>query len=207
MPISAEALRADADLMAQPVSRYYTEILCGPGGTANAAVADGAVHVSWYPQTGEPRKLLLDHALSLLRRGNYRQADPILQSLLARFPDDPQVLYNYGMMLSDQRQAEPAARLLQHLAEIAPEHSHGWTAPGVALSRAGQRPEAVRAFQRALEIDPANAYAARNATAIISETNPAEARPLFEKAVAVLKDDQQTLAGLRHLHVEPWPQG
>ncbi len=195
LPISAEALRADADLMAQAVSQYYTEIFRGLRGTANVAIADGAVHVSWYPQTGEPRKLLLDHALSLLRRGNYRQADPILQSLLARFPDDPEVLYNYGMMLSDQCQVEPAVRLLQHLVEIAPEHSHGWTALGVALSRAGQGPEALRAFQRALEIDPANAYSARNAAAIIAETNPAEALSLFEKAVAVLKDDQQTLLG------------
>jgi tetratricopeptide (TPR) repeat protein len=195
LPISAEALRADADLMAQAISQYYTEIFRGLGGTANVAVADGAVHVSWYPQTGEPRKLLFDHAMSLLRRGNHRQADPILHSLHARYPDDPQILHNYGMLLSDQGRLEAALSLLGHLAEVAPDHANGWTALGVALSRAGNKPEALKTFQRALEVDPANAYAARNAGAIIAESNPAEALAFFEKAVAVLKDDQQTLLG------------
>ena len=195
LPISAEALRADHDLLAQAISKYYTAIFQKLGGTANVAVADGAVHVSWYPETGEPRDLLRNHARSLLTSGNYREADPILHSLHARYPDDAEVLYQYGMLLSDHGRLDLARSLLEHLVEVEPDHSNGWTALGVALARSGLRSEALKAFRRALELAPANAYALRNAGAILGETDPAEALPLFEKAAAILPEDPQTLLG------------
>jgi Flp pilus assembly protein TadD len=195
LPISADVLRADPELLGQAVSKYYTAIFQKLGGTASIAIAEGAVHVSWHPETGEARHLLFDHALSLLKKGNCREADPILHSLHTRYPDDQKVLYNYGMMLSDQRRLDVACRLLERLVTIAPDHTEGWTALGVALARSGDQPEAVKAFRRALQLDPANAYAMRNAGAILSETNPAEALPFFEKAAEILPDDQQTLLG------------
>ena len=195
LPIAVEALRADQNLLAQAISQYYTEIFKKLGGTANIAIAEGAVHVSWYPQTGEARELLYEHAASLLKRGNYREADPILHSLHVRYPDDERVLFNYGMMLSDQGRLDGARSLLAHLVEIAPSHSPGWTALGVALSRGGDKENGLKAFRRALEIDPANAYAMRNAGAILNEIDPAEALPLLEKAAELLPDDQQALLG------------
>jgi tetratricopeptide (TPR) repeat protein len=195
LPISAEALRADSNLLAQAITQYYRQIFRKLGGVANVAVADGAVHVSWFPQAGEARKLLFEQALSLLKKGGYREAEPLLQSLHARYPDDAEVLYNYGMMLSDQGRVDTASRLLAHLVEVAPDHSNGWTALGVALSRGGDKTAALKAFQRALELAPSNPYALRNAGAILSETSPADALPLFEKAAQMLPDDQQTLLG------------
>jgi hypothetical protein len=88
LPIAADALRANPDLLAQAISEYYTAIFRKLGGTANVAVADGAVHVSWHPQTGDARDLLFGRSLGLLKQGNYREAEPLLHSLHARFPDD-----------------------------------------------------------------------------------------------------------------------
>ena len=195
LPISADVLRADRDLLVEAISKYYTAIFQKLGGTATVAIAKGAVHVKWYPETGEPRDLLFNHARALLKRGNYRDADPILHSLHTRYPDDAEVLYDYGMMLSDQGRLDLACGLLERLVELEPDHSNGWTALGVALARTGDKPEALKAFQRALRLDPANAYALRNAGAILGETAPAEALPLFEQAAAILPDDQQTLLG------------
>jgi Flp pilus assembly protein TadD len=195
LPISADALRANPDLLAEAISQYYSEIFRKLGGTANVAVTEGAVHVSWHPETGAARDLLFHRALALLKNGNYREADPLLQSLHARFPDDNEVLFNYGMMLSDQGRLDQACRLLSHLVELVPDHSHGWTALGVALSRSGNKPRAAEAFQAALKLDPSNAHAMRNAAAILAESAPAEALPLFQKAAAVLPNDQQTLLG------------
>jgi tetratricopeptide (TPR) repeat protein len=76
-----------------------------------------------------------------------------------------------------------------------PAHSHGWTALGVAFARSGNRPRAAEAFQAALKLDPSDACALRSAAAILAETVPAEALPLFEKAAAILPNDQQTLLG------------
>jgi tetratricopeptide (TPR) repeat protein len=195
LPIAADTLRASPDLLAEAISQYYSGIFLKLGGTANVAVTEGAVHVSWYPKTGAPRDLIFERALALLQKGNYREADPLLQSLHARFPDDEEVLFNYGMMLSDQGRLDLASSLLAHLVELTPDHSHGWTALGVARSRRRDAQGALEAFQTALRLDPANAYAMRNAGALLIEADPAAALPLFEKAAALLPDDQQTLLG------------
>lgn len=195
LPIAAEALRANPDLLAQAISEYYTAIFRKLGGTANVGVADGAVHVSWYPQTGDARDLLFERSLSLLKKGNYREAEPLLHSLHARFPDDQEILFNYGMMLSDQGRLDQACRLLEHLVELAPGHSRGWTALGVAHVRNRDKQRGLEAFQAALQLDPSNAYAMRNAAAILAETSPADAIPLFEKAAELLPEDQPTLFG------------
>lgn len=195
LPIAADALRANPDLLSQAISEYYIAIFRKLGGTANVAVADGAVQVSWYPQTGDARDLLFERSLGLLKQSNYREAEPLLQSLHARFPDDQEVLFNYGMMLSDQGRLDQACRLLERLVELVPGHSHGWTALGVAHVRNRDNQRGLGAFQAALQLDPANAYAMRNAAAILAETSPAAAIPLFEKAAEILTEDQQTLFG------------
>ena len=158
-------------------------------------VSVDTIQVSWHPTTADPRSLLFDQALALLKRRHYREAEPLLQSLHARFPDDEDVLFNYGMLLSDQGRLDLASSLLARLVELAPGHSPGWTALGVARSRLRNAPGALEAFQTALRLDPANAYAMRNAGALLTEADPAAALPLFEKAAAILADDQQTLLG------------
>ena len=195
LPIAADALRANPDLLAQAISEYYTAIFRKLGGTANVAVTAGAVHVSWHPQTGNPRDLLFERCLGLLKQGNYREAEPLLHSLHARFPDDQEVLFNYGMMFSDQGRLDQACRLLEQLVELAPGHSPGWTALGVAHARNRDKQRGLAAFQTALQLDPANAYAMRNAAAILAETSPTDAIPLYEKAVELLPEDQRTLFG------------
>ena len=196
LPIAAEVLRESPDLLAQAVTEYYTGIFQNLGGTANVVTANGVVHVSWFPQTGKARDLLIEQALVYLKQGNYREAEPVLESLLKAYPEDPLVLFNYGMMLSDQGQLATAIRLLSQLVEIEPDHSHGWTALGAAYVRSGDKKYALPALRKAIEIDPANGYALRNAGAILGETNPVEARILLEQAVRILPDDQQALLGL-----------
>ena len=50
--------------------------------------------------------------------GRYREAEPLLQSLHARFPDDKDVLFNYGMVLSDQGNLQAACSLLGRFVEL-----------------------------------------------------------------------------------------
>lgn len=99
------------------------------------------------------------------------------------------------MMLSDQGRLDQACHLLERLVELAPRHSHGWTALGVAHARNRDKQRGLEAFQTALQLDPSNASAMRNAAAILAETSPADAIPLFEKAAELLPEDQPTLFG------------
>ena len=154
LPIAADALSANPDLRAQAISEYYASVFRKFGGTANVAVSSDTIQVSWHPTTGDPRSLLFNQALALLKKGNYREAAPLLQSLHARYPEDQEVLFNYGMMLSDQGRLDEACRLLETLVQLAPEHSHGWTALGVARSRRRDKGSALAAFQNAIKLDP-----------------------------------------------------
>lgn len=193
LPISAEVLRSSPDLLAQAVSEHYAAIFRKLGGTANVVVSADTVQVSWHPTTGDPRDLLLEQAIAHLKNGRYHEADPLLQSLYARYPDDTDVLFNYGMMLSDLGRLPDACRMLDRLVELSPNHSHGWTALGVARARLGERATALQAFQTALRLDTGNPYAMRNAGAILAENDAAAALPLLQKAAELLPNDQQTL--------------
>ena len=195
LPISADALRANRDLLAQAISEYYTAIFRKLGGTANVVVSADTIQIAWHPTTGDPRSLLFNQALALLKRGHYREAEPLLQSLHARFPDDEEVLFNYGMLLSDQGRLDLACRLLARLVELNPAHADGWAALGVAYARRRQTDSALEAYRTALRIAPKNPHALRNAGAILAGTAPAEALPLFQKAAQILPDDQRTLLG------------
>jgi Flp pilus assembly protein TadD len=195
LPISEDALRASPDLLAQAISEYYARMFRGVGGTANVVVSADTIQVSWHPDKGDPRVLLLDQALELLKKGRYHEAEPLLQSLHARFPDDEDILLNYGMMLSDQGRLPDACRLLERLIQLAPNHSHGWTALGVARSRRGEKASALEAFRTALRLDPTNPYAMRNTGAILIESDTAAALPFLQKAADILPTDQQTLLG------------
>jgi tetratricopeptide (TPR) repeat protein len=195
LPIAADVLAADPDLRAQAISEYYAAVFRKLGGTANVAVSADTIQVSWHPSTGDPRTLLFDQALAFLKKGNYREAAPLLQSLHARYPDDQEVLYNYGMMLSDQGRLDQACHLLEHLVELAPDHSHGWTALGVARARRREATSALAALQHAIKLDPQNAFAMRNAGALLTNSDPNAALALLQKALAILPRDQQTLLG------------
>ena len=98
-------------------------------------------------------------------------------------------------MLSDQGKLDEAVSLLQKLVALEPEHSHGWTALGVALARDGERGASLSAVQRAVEIDPENAHALRNLGALLIQENPEEALPYFERAVRLLPEDQNSHYG------------
>ncbi len=99
-------------------------------------------------------------------------------------------------MLSDQGRLAEAVEVLQELLNFLPAHSEGWTALGVAHARSNTVPEAVKALERAIEIDPRNAHALRNLAAIHGKESPALALPLMQEAARLLPDDQRSQFGL-----------
>ena len=61
-------------------------------------------------------------AQRLANAGRWADAEGVLRGALARFPDDPSVLCNLGIVLASLGQRETAINLLQRAAEIAPEN-------------------------------------------------------------------------------------
>ena len=192
LPVDSALLQADPAMLAASVQAYYEELLTKMGGTAAVAIMDNVVSVTWYPSSGDAVEMVSQHARKLLNRGDYQSAEPLLRMLLAKNPDDGELLYNLGMMLSDQRKLDEAIPILEELVAINPEGSNGWTALGVAYSRNRDMGKSEQALRRALEIDPENAYALRNLGALQQQIAPELALAGLEKAARMMPDDQQT---------------
>jgi tetratricopeptide (TPR) repeat protein len=186
LPVDAALLRDNPAMMVSTVQTFYQECFGKLGGTANILVKDGVVSVSWYPKEGDAAEQVMEHALHLLRQGDYRTAEPLLRALLARDSKHAAALFNLGMMLSDQQKLDEATALLRRFVDLAPDSSHGWTALGVAQSRAGDVAGATGSFGRALEIDPQNAYALRNLGAILRKESPEAALQILEEAARLI---------------------
>ncbi len=195
LPVNPELLRGNPAMLASAVQTFYQDCFRKLGGTANILVKDGVVSVSWLPKAGDPAEQVMEHALSLLRQGDYQTAEPLLRALIARDANHADALYNLGMMLSDQRKLTEAASLLARFVSLVPDSSNGWTALGVAESRNGNVQGAKTALRQALEIDPQNAYALRNLGAVLMNESPEEALPVLAQAARLMPQDQAAQYG------------
>lgn len=190
LPIDSGVLQADPAMLSASVQAYYEQLLRKLGGTAAVAISDGVVSVVWYPTSGDAVELVSEHAIKLLRQGDYPAAEPLLRMLLGRNPDDPEMLYNLGMMLSDQGKLEEATQMLERLVEIEPENSNAWTALGVAYTRRREFDRSEKALRQALKIDPNNAYALRNLGTLQQQATPELALAGLQKAAQLMPTDQ-----------------
>lgn len=195
LPVDPALLRESPAMLVSAVQTFYQDCFRELGGTANILVKDGVVSVSWYPKAGDAAEQVFEHAVSLLRAGDYRSAEPLLRALLARDANHTDALLNLGMMLSDQRNLTEAAALLRRFVDLVPDSSHGWTALGVAQSRDGDVRGATTSLERALEIDSQNAYALRNLGALLGDESPEQALPILERAAGLMPEDQAAQYG------------
>ena len=195
LPVDPALLRENPAMLVSAVQTFYQDCFRKLGGTANILVRGGVVSVSWYPKAGNAAEQVFEHALNLLRAGDYRTAEPLLRALLARDANHTDALLNLGMMLSDQRNLTDAAALLRRFVDLVPDSSHGWTALGVAQSRDGHVQGATASLGRALEIDPQNAYALRNLGALLGKESPQQALPILERAARLMPEDQAAQYG------------
>lgn len=195
LPVDAALLHENPEMLVSVIQTFYQDCFRKLGGTANILIKAGVVSVSWYPKAGDAAGQVFEHALSLLRAGDYRTAEPLLRALLARDANHTDALLNLGMMLSDQRNLIEAAALLRRFVDLVPDSSHGWTALGVAQSRDGDVLGATTSLGRALEIDPQNAYALRNLGALLGKESSQQALPILELAARLMPEDQAAQFG------------
>ena len=196
LPVDEAALKADGGLLASTVRAYYEDCFRKLGGSTAIAVADGKISVTWFGGDEKPAEAILNHAIHLLTQGEFHAAEPLLRGLLAHDPRNGAVLYNLGMMLSDQGRLDEAIESLEELVELDEAGANAWNALGIAQQRKGQTEQAVESLKKAVALDPENAYGLRNLAAVLAGKSPEEALPLFAKAVELLPDDPNAHIGL-----------
>ena len=145
---------------------------------------------------------LRDQVTGLLNQGAFSQVEPILRTLFFRYPNDHRVLFNLGMMLSDQGRLKEAIEMLSRLTRMAPDFADAWNALGVALSRQGNHEDALAALEKSLKLDPENGYTLRNLGALIAKTDPGKAVPYLKQAAELLPSDQAAQYGYGQCLIE-----
>ena len=195
LKIDIDLLRKDKKLREKAVSLFYEDHLGRVGGEVKTEIDGDFIKIYWWPESSKDVDQAIGLAVELLTKGAYRHAEPLLQSLNTLHPDRPDILFNYGMMLSDQGKLEEAINLLSRLTDINPENAEAWNALGIAHLRNQQVDNAKRALRQSYKLDPENGHTLRNLGGLLANENPLEALPLLEKAAEMLPDDQQAQYG------------
>jgi tetratricopeptide (TPR) repeat protein len=190
LPVDPALLRENPSMLVSAIQSFYHQFFLKLGGSANVLVKDGVVAVAWHPTAADPAQQLMAYALKLLKQGDFRGATPLLRAVLVRNPNHKDALYNLGMLLSDQQKMVEAVNLLERFVSLVPESGNGWTALGVAHSRSSNGDRALTSLEKALEVDPQNAYALKNLGALKSKTSPDQGLPFLERAAELLPEDQ-----------------
>jgi tetratricopeptide (TPR) repeat protein len=193
--INISACNDQPDKIRERIADYFADELKSFGGDLKITVTQKEISIKWTPVSKEEPEKLIDYAISLLQQGNIDNAEPILKELLKQSPDNFNICYNYGMVLSDKNDLKNAINLLGKAVKTNPTSADSWNALGVAYQRNKDQESAKKCLEKSYEINPDNPFTQRNLGAIIANTDPKEALIYLEKAANRLPNDMQAQYG------------
>jgi Flp pilus assembly protein TadD len=187
--------QAGTPAFGEAVNAFLTAEFKGFGGHATIRVDDQTIAVVWNPDKQRPNPMAV--IVQKLQQGRQAEGIQLLELLLSSRPDDPVVLYNLGLALSDAGRLERAEQCLRWAAGLNPKDANIPVALGVALGRLGRCDEAVAVLREAVRQDERNPWAHRNLGAMLLQTGKtAEAIPHYQAATKSLSNDQIAWLGL-----------
>jgi tetratricopeptide (TPR) repeat protein len=146
-------IAAPADPTAAPVAA------AAPAGAAPVAPAAPAWNIPKPPARANTE---FSRALTLMRGADASQAILEMQVLTQSYPDLSGPHANLGLLYRNANQLAESEAALAKATERAPWDAQTWTEYGVTLRLAGKFPEARKAYEKAIEVNPSYAPAHRN---------------------------------------------
>lgn len=113
-----------------------------------AAAASGPAPVV----EGSPLAQELAAAIALLRDEHIDEAEPALQAILERWPEQPDALHYLGVLRHTQGRVDEAVALIRSALARVPDNAGGWNNLGNVLLLAGRGEEAAQAYQEAVDL-------------------------------------------------------
>lgn len=141
-----------------------------------AAISLGCVcpHPPIAPMNAQdlPRDLpaasaLLECAQRAQQMGRLDEAESQFRQLLQRFPDHPEALYRFGILLSQRGQKDEAIALVRQSLALAPQEPAWHNNLGNLLAAQGSNADAAQAFMAALQIAPRDPVVWNNLGAVL----------------------------------------
>jgi tetratricopeptide (TPR) repeat protein len=146
----------------------------------------------------EPKAVEIEWALLGAKLGHFAEQEPFLWSLVEQ--DHPEMLVILEVLIDGYIQHYRMLRALQCLdlfLERESENVEAWLGRGWVCERLFYWADAVQAYRRAIELEPANEPARlRLAKALVVTDPPAEAAQEFEALLQRRPDDPEVLLGL-----------
>jgi uncharacterized protein (TIGR02466 family) len=143
----------------------------------------------------------LSRALQLARAGSNAAALRILEALLARTPDEPEVLQLIGMVLRSQGKLTEAEHYLRRSLRAAPDRAHVHSNLGNLLAHQQRYAQAIECYRSALSIAPDYADAWYNLGIVALRTgDPNTARDALERVVAAQPGIAKAWTALGHAY-------
>jgi predicted O-linked N-acetylglucosamine transferase (SPINDLY family) len=155
--------------------------------------ADAHYH-RWLAVFSEHLGLALNAVNCWLDLNQHEQARELLERLLQHSPGDPALRHALASCWLAAGQPGRSRALLAALVQEDPDRRDAWINLGVCNGRLGLLHEALAAFERAQELDPADARMAANRITILKDLGQLEqAQQLWEQ----LPEDQQRQGDVR----------
>jgi len=193
--VPTEARHPGTSAFREAVNAFLQSEFKDFGGTATIRVDDHNISVIWDPEEKQLNPMV--PIVQKLQQGKQAEGIQLLELLLSSRPDDPGVLYNLGVALSDAGRLERAEICLQRAVELKPSDTNIRVALGVALGRMGRDDEAGEVLKAAIAQDAKNPWAHRNlAGMLMKDAKPNEAIPHYEAATQIQPNDQIAWLGL-----------
>jgi predicted Zn-dependent protease len=133
---------------------------------------DRTLTVRWAKRGGF--QSVEDRAQQALASGDVGVATPLLKALIAAEPDNASLLYNLGMVYSDQGRLQEATDLLRQAAALDPGNAQLVVAIGVVYARAGDVASAIETLEQAVRLSPEDPFAHQNLGACLLKQGEAE---------------------------------
>ena len=104
------------------------------------------------------------HLLSVAKmaQSDWPAAEQVFAQAIAKFPDNPVLLANYGAVLQELGKLEQAIASYERAVSVYPMYATAWFNLGTALQTTGELARAAAAFSRVLAIDPQHTGAIAN---------------------------------------------
>jgi tetratricopeptide (TPR) repeat protein len=134
----------------------------------------------------DPRYSKLPEAASLLRRGQIREAEVLLSSVLREYGDHPVALYMLGLAHLQLGQIASGHDLIDRSLRLDGDSANTWNAKGIALCRLGHFEAGIAAFEKAVQLNPTHRDALKNLGTVLTDLhNSRAAVRYFERLLEI----------------------
>ena len=150
-------------------------------------------------------QVLLVDAQFLRDAGYVQSAYTVLENALLRFPDNPELLYDYALLAERLDKLELMEASLRRVMALAPDNQHAYNALGYSLAERGIRlPEAHALIEKALQMAPGDPFIMDSMGWVqFRMGNLAAAEAALRRAYAVRSDPEIAV----HLGEVLWQKG